>query len=337
MSYLLSICIPSYNRVAELKRLLESIDAAQTEKLEIVIREDSAPNRLKIREMVSEYQKKSKYAVNYIENERNFGYDKNIRSVADSATGAWVMFMGDDDVFVPGQLDLFMEFLKEYDQLGYVLRRYQSENSKGDVEEYRYSNSHEFLEPGEDAIVTFFRRSVFISGFTYRKACFSDYECDEFDGTLLFQLYIQAVVCLRYRSAYCDIPISKSIEGGIPFFGTAEAEKNLYEPGTNTYNNSINFLKQVRAITETFDCKNGTHITKPIIKSYAKYSYGYLLEHRDDGIKVFRDYAREIKKIGLGDSVYFYIYYYMLLILGRRNCQRLIRTVKKVVGHTPRL
>lgn len=337
MSYLLSICIPSYNRVAELKRLLETIDAVCTEELEIVIREDCSPSRASIREMVSEYRKNTLYTVHYFENEMNFGYDKNIRSTADSATGKWVLFMGDDDVFVPGELDRFMDFLKDHDQLGYVLRRYQSENSRGLVEEYRYSDSHEFLDPGEEAVVTFFRRSVFISGFTYRKECFGDYECSEFDGTLLFQLYIQATVCLHYPSAYCDIPISKSIEGGIPFFGKSEAEKHLYEPGANTYNNSINFLKQVRVITETFDRKNGTHITRPVIKSYAKYSYGYLLEHRDDGIKVFRDYAEEIKKIGLGGSVYFYIYYYMLLILGRRNCQSLIRIAKKIIGHTPRL
>lgn len=337
MSCLLSICIPSYNRVAELKRLLESIDVTHAEEIEVVIREDCSPDRRKIRDTVSEHQRKSTYTVNYIENESNFGYDKNIRSVAGSATGKWVLFMGDDDVFVPGALDQFMGFLKEHDQLGYVLRRYQSEDSKGVVEEYRYSNHHEFLESGEDAVVTFFRRSVFISGFTYRKNCFCDYKCNEFDGTLLFQLYIQAMVCLNYSSAYCDIPISKSIKGAIPFFGTAEAEKNLYEPGTNTYNNSINFLKQVRVITEAIDRKNGTHITKPIMKSYAKYSYGYLIEHRDDGIKVFREYAKEIKRIGLGDSTYFYIYYCMLLILGRKNCQHLIRMAKKTIGYTPRL
>ena len=71
--------------------------------------------------------------------------------------------------------------------------------------------------------------------------------------------------------------------------------------------------------------------------SYSKYSYGYLIEHRDDGVKVYRQYAKEIKKLGLGNSIYFYIYYYALLIFGKNNCQKGIGLIKKVVGRTPRL
>ncbi len=337
MSYLLSICIPSYNRVEELKRLLNSIDAENPGIIEIVIREDCSPKRGQIREMVFDYKKNSPYTVNYIENEENYGYDKNIRNSAKAASGTWVMFMGDDDVFVPGSLDRFLEFLREHNKLGYILRRYQSENKSGAIEEFRYSGKDEFLKPGEDAVVEFFRRSLFISGFTYKKECFEDYSCSDFDGTLLFQLYIQAAVCLKYSSAYCDIPITKSLEGGIPYFGEAEAERELYESGTISFNNSINFLKQVRVMTEGIDDRYGTHVTDRILKSYSKYSYGYLLEHRDKGVKVFKAYAREIKRIGLGDSLYFYVYYFALLLLGRQRCQDVIRGLKKVLGHTPRL
>lgn len=337
MTHLLSICIPSYNRVEELKRLLNSIDTVYSEEVEIVIREDQSPKRQQIREMVFDYKKNSAYIVNYIENETNYGYDKNIRNSAKAASGLWVMFMGDDDILVPGELDHFLDFLRKHDDLGYVLRRYQSENKAGIVEEYRYSDKDEFLKSGEDAVVEFFRRSVFISGFTYRKQCFEEYDCVELDGTLLFQLYIQASICLKYSSAYCDIPITKSLEGGIPYFGKAEAEKELYESGRNTFQNSINFLKQIRVVTDYFDKKNNTEVTKRVLKSYSKYSYGYLLEHRDEGVRVFRRYAKETKKLGLGDSFYFYVYYIALLIFGRDRCQSIIRWLKGFLGHTPRL
>lgn len=333
----LSICIPSYNRPDELYRLLSSIDVSNADMIEIIIREDHSPKRNEIRARVEEYRAKSAYDVVYMENESNYGYDKNIRSLAKSANGKWVMFMGDDDIFVEGGLDKYLSFLEKHDELGYVLRRYQAENQDSQIEEYRYADKNIFLEAGEDAIIEFFRRSVFISGFTYRNECFKDYDCSQFDGTLLFQLYIQATACLNYPSAYCDILITKSIEGGVPFFGTAGAEKNLYESGANTLNNSINFLRQVRVLTEEFDKKNNTTITPGVLKSYSKYSYGYLHEHRDDGVKIFMKYAREIKKIGMGNSVYFYIYYWMLFLLGKRNSQNLIRHMKKVLGKTPRL
>lgn len=333
----LSICIPSYNRPNELLRLLNSIDASDEKKIEVVIREDNAPKRSEVRHVVDEFRRNTKYTVIYIENEDNFGYDRNIRNVAESATGKWVLFMGDDDVFIKGSLDKYIDFLKHHKSLGYILRRYRSEDFSGKEEEFRYSDRHVFLRPGEKAIIEFFRRSVFISGFTFQKKYFKDYDCFDYDGTLLFQLYIQACICLKYPSAYCDIPITKRIEGGVPFFGKSESEKDLYDSGKNTIQNSINFLGQVKVIAESFDVKNNTNVTKDIMKSYSKYSYGYLIEHREEGAKIFNRYAKELKKIGLGDSFYFDIYYYALLILGKKRCQKLIRMLKIIYKKTPRL
>lgn len=333
----LSICIPSYNRPEELRRLLDSIDATNSEEIEIVIREDVAPKREEVRHTVEEFEKSTKYIVNYIENEKNYGYDKNIRQVAKSASGKWVMFMGDDDVFIPKSLDKYISFLKEQSDLGYVLRRYETLNSQGKIESFRYSDHNVFVEPGESAVVEWFRRSVFISGFCFKRALFTDYDCADYDGTLLFQIYIQSCVCLNNKSAYCDIPITRAIEGGIPYFGKSESEKDLYESGANTYNNSINFLKQTGKLAQSFDEKNNTNVYPAIMKSYSKYSYGYLIEHRDDGIKLFNQYAKEIRKIGLGNSIYFYVYYVALLVLGRQNCQSVIRLMKRIMGHTPKL
>ena len=39
-----SICIPSYNRPAEIRRLLDSIDTIHFDEVEIVICEDKAPS-----------------------------------------------------------------------------------------------------------------------------------------------------------------------------------------------------------------------------------------------------------------------------------------------------
>jgi len=333
----LSICIPSYNRPEDLRRLIDSIDASNADDVEIVIREDKSPKREEIRTQVKDFSSKSRYFVNYIENESNFGYDKNIRSVANAASGEWIIFMGDDDAFIPTQLDKYIDFLKRHNQLGYVLRRYKNVYNDGTEEEYRYSNSDMFLDSGEDAAVEFFRRSVFISGFTFKKDLFTNYNESKFDGSLLFQLYIQASICLFHPSAYCDIPITMAIEGGTPFFGSSESEKHLYESGSNTFNNSINFLKQVRFVTESIDSEYNVNLTSKILKEYSKYSYGYLHEHRDDGVKIFKAYAKEIKKIGLGDSPLFNVYYVALLILGKKNCQRCIQMIKKILGKTPKL
>ena len=334
--FFVSICIPSYNRPDELKRLISSVDARDASEIEIVVTEDNSPRRLEVRNTVYELQKSSDYLISYYENESNFGYDKNLRGCASKARGKWVIFMGDDDVFIPGSLDRYIGFLKEHDELGYVLRRYRSLYSDGKTQEFRYDDSDVFLEPSVDSYVEFFRRSLFISGFTFRKECFNDYDCDVYDGSLMFQLYIEASICMKYPSAYCDIPITQSIEGGVPYFGSSENEKN-YESGSITFNNSIEFMKQVRRVSESIDAKYGVQSTDKIIRSYSKYSYGFLHEHRDKGIKVFTEYAKELKKLGFASSKLFYVYYLGLLIFGKKGFRKIITFIKRVLGKTPKL
>lgn len=335
-NFFISICIPSYNRPEELKRLILSVDASSSSEIEIVVTEDKAPKRKQIHDVIEELKTSVPYHISYYENESNFGYDKNLRGCASKAKGEWIIFMGDDDVFIEGALDKYVEFLKKHDELGYVLRRYMAEYADGRLEDTRYDKNDVFLEPSVDSYIEFFRRSVFISGFTFRKKYFNDYECNEYDGTLLFQLYIQALICMKYPSAYCDIAITKSIEGGIPYFGSSKNEKN-YQSGSNTFGNSIEFMKQVRKMTESIDRKCNVSSTDSIIMSYSKYSYGFLHEHRQDGIKVFRAYAKELKKLGFAKSKLFYVYYIGLLILGKRGCQNLIILIKKILGKTPKL
>ena len=335
--YFLSICIPAYNRTKELSRLFESIDTKYGDEIEIVVAEDMSPERAGIKQIVEQYKKNTKCTVCYFENEENYGYDKNIRQIAKRAQGKWIMYMGNDDVFIKGSLDRFIEWLKEHNNLGYVLRRYRAIRPGQPDEEHRYALGDVFFEPGEAAVVELFRRSIFISGFTFHKDCFEDYDCDEFDGTLMFQCYILSMVCMNNSSAYCDIPITGWMTGGIPDFGRSEAEKDLYTVGENSFENSINFLSQVGKMAERIDRMLGTDTKLDILKSYSKYSYGYLIEHRDDGVSAFREYAREIKRLGLGNSPYFYIYYYALLLLGKKKCQYGVRFIKKVIGRTPRL
>ena len=337
---ILSICIPSYNRPEDLRRLLESIDSTRYAKeIEVIIQEDKAPRRLEVRRTVEDFKTNGNlngYAIHYYENEENCGYDKNLRTLPKRAAGDYVMYMGDDDMYVPGSLDEYIDLLKK-ESPGYILRRYRTIHKDGKVEEYRYSKGNVFFETGEDAYVELFRRSLFISGFTFRREFFSDYDCDTFDGTLLFQLYIQATICLKEKSAYFDIPITQQLEGGIPFFGKSESEKGLYTSGKNTVEGSLNFMKQVIFMSKELDKMLNVNCSDRIIETYSKYSYGFLLEHRDDGIKEYNRYSRGLKELGFAKTKYFYIYYYLLLIFGKNGSSRIIQIMKKALGSTPKL
>lgn len=334
---LISICIPSYNRPTEIRRLLDSIDTTHTDEVEIVICEDKAPKREEVRQQVTDFKSTTKYAVNYIENEVNCGYDKNLRNLIRAAKGHFVMFMGDDDLFVPGAFDVFFDFAKEHSDCGYILRSYRNNYADGSHQDFQYFNGDKVFEPSDESYMTMFDKSVFVSGFTIRRDYSLEFETDRFDASLLYQLYLLAEVCRIHPSAYCHTILTQAIEGGIPYFGSSEAEKGTYTPGTVTVENSINFMRWYTVIIDYMAEKYHTDTNLKVKHNMSKYSYGFLKEQRNKGMKTFTRYCKDLKKLGFATSIYFYVYYVGLAFFGVRGCDKIIAFVKRIVGHRPKL
>lgn len=332
-----SICIPSYNRPIEIRRLLDSIDSTHVDEIEIVICEDKAPKREEVRAQVHDFMTQSKYEVNYIENEINCGFDKNLRNLIRAAKGYYIMFMGDDDFFMPAAFDKFFAFAKEHADCGYILRSYRNNYLDGSHQDFRYFNGNKLFSPSDDTYIIMFDKSVFLSGFTICRDYALEFESEQFDSSLLYQLYLLAEVCRKYPSAYCHTLLTQATEGGIPFFGNSEAEKGLYTPGTITLQNSINFMKWYVKIIDFVAEKYHNDSNVKIKHNMSKYSYGFMFNQRNKGYKVFTQYCKELKKLGLGSSVYFYLYYVGLLFFGVRGCNKIIALLKRIIGHRPQL
>lgn len=335
--YLISVCIPSYNRPLELGMLLRSIDCNPKWGVQIVICEDNSPKRLEIRKEVELYQKESNYDVKYIENIYNLGYDGNIRELIKKSDGDYIVYMGDDDQFITGKLNKLCEFIKENNQLGYILRSYRNNYKNGEIEYYRYYIGNTFFEAGEKAYIDLFRKSVFISGFTFKRELAIPTLTDIFDGTLLYQLYVQAEICLNYPSAYFDEPITQANEGGQFYFGNSVSEKKLYTPNKHTVTGETNFISSFFKITEFIDRKYNINSTIKIKNDMSKYSFPMLALVSENGKSDLKEYYRQLKKLGFGCTKFFKFYYYSLIILGPIICRKLIRIIKKVIGRTPQL
>lgn len=336
--YLISICIPSYNRPKELLRLLESVDNSIKEIIQIVICEDKAPKRDEVRDVVENYIKDTSYHVKYIENTENFGFDKNLRELIKQADGEYIMYMGDDDMFIPKALDKYIDFLKNNTQVGYVLRSYRNIYKDGSIEYFRYYYSPKKFEPGVNTYIELFDKSVFISGFCIKKEYTVPFMTDRLDGSLLFQLYLLAEICIRYPSAYCDIPLTQAIEGdSVPMFGSSEKEKELYTPGTITIENSINFLKKYFELIEYIDKNNGIKSLDIIRKNMSKYSYRSISIQWEKGRTEYKRYVKELRKIEFDSSIYFEIYNLGLLLFGKNFCDKTIMMTKKLIGRRPNL
>lgn len=335
---LVSICIPSYNRPHTLIRLLESIDLDNSNDFEIVICEDKSPKRNEIREVVEKFKAITSYEIKYFENIENYGYDRNISELIKLASGDFIIYMGDDDYFVKNSLSQYFTFLRDNQHLGYVLKTWINLHENGDEELFNYFHKRKFFEPSPDSFVKLFRLSTFISGFTFKRELAIPFLKDDFNGTLLFQLYILGELALRYPSAFCEIPltIQTQLKVDVPHFGSSISEKGLYTPGEITIQNSIVFLNGYFKITKYLDNEFSINTTEMVKKDMTKFSYSYLFLHRDKGIKKFYKYYRLLKNdIGLNKSIHIDIYFLALLILGKVNCNRSIFLIKKLLKGTP--
>jgi len=335
---ILSICIPSYNRPTTLLRLINSINENCSSDVEIVICEDNSPRRNEIRNLIFDFKERSLLKIRYYENSENYGFDKNLRELIRLAGGDFVMFMGDDDYFVKENLSQFISFLKNNTDKGYILKTWISLHENGWKEPFNYFESSRCFEPSQETLVTLFRISTFVSGFTFKRAYSLPFLTDIFDGTLLFQLYILGELTLKYPSAFCEIPIiiQTKLKADVPHFGSSTSEKDLFTPGIISIENSVNFLKGYFKITEYLDFKYNLNTTFLVKKDMTKYSYSYLYLHRDKGIKRFTEFYKQMTdEVGLNNTYHIHIYYYALLLLGKRNCDRLIFLVKKILKKTP--
>lgn len=339
MTYpLLSICIPSYNRPSELGNLLASIDCNPAE-VEVVICEDQAPKREEVRAILTTFVASSVYPIRYHENSTNLGYDGNLRQLVECAHGEFIMFMGDDDLFVPGALDPFISFLKQHRDKPYVLRSYLTKHPDGRTEYFRYLPKSQVLPAGEATVSWLFKRSVSLCGFTISREKSLPFATTDLDGTLLYQIYLMAQVCLKYDSIYCDIPVTHAVQtfrGDKPMFGNAEAERSRFTPGAVSHDNSINFTKAYFEVTEYLDKQHGTNLTQRVRIDLSKYSYPFLSIQRKRGTASFLRYAKRLEtEVGFGCTVYFHLYKWALVLFGERICDRLIGVIKLRLGYTP--
>lgn len=336
---LLSICIPSYNRPRQLDELVRSIDCNPAE-VEVVICEDNSPGREAIRAAVKQLQGALPYSIQYVENEQNLGYDGNVRELVARARGRYVLFMGDDDLFVPETLDRYLDFLRQNLDKKYVLRSYLVRHPEG-VEQFRYMSRSTDLPAGEDTVAWLFKRSVTICGFTIDRAEALKHSTADVDGTLLYQIYLMAEVCLEWPSVYCDFAVAEAVQSyrdDNPMFGSSSAEKQKFTPGTISADNSINFTRSYFELTEYLDRKHGMQLTRKVRISLSKYAYPFLSIQRRRGRSAFLQYAKRLEtECGFGITPHFHIYKWGLYFLGEQNCDRGIRLIKQIAGRTPEL
>jgi len=234
-----SVAIPAYSRSIELVELLQSIYDQSVLPAEVVICEDMSPQRDAIRSIAAAWREPfaaQGCALNYHENERNLGYDGNVRRIIQAAKSTWVLLIGNDDLLLPGCIEAVAAYTAAYPEHRMISRSFLM---------FKGSLKHELgfsqLSPEDHLFTTqnsesgiIMRAFGFVGGIVLHKEWADAIATDRYDGSLYYQIYLGAVAYCEVGIGYISRLIVGSRAGNPPLFGSASSEKGVHVPGAYT-------------------------------------------------------------------------------------------------------
>jgi len=335
----ISICIPAYNRAEVLPDLLDTIFSQDFDNFEIVICEDKSPQRDEIAEVVSRYANIRPGIIHYFENSENLGYDGNLRNLIEKSRGEYCLFMGNDDLMCEGALRKIAHAVDRHPNIGVLLRSYAAfdESPSNIVQTFRYFDQELFFPAGAKTISTMYRRSVVISGMVIHRDAALRHATNKFDGTLLYQLYLVANILVDMNAVYLPDVIALYRNGGVPDFGNSISEQGKFQPKEQTPESSVHFMQGMIEIARYVEQVHQVSIFKPILRDIANYSYPILAIQAKRPLSVFFKYWWSLALLGLKHYPLFYLWFFLILILGTERVDCLIRWIKNRLGYTPSL
>lgn len=124
---LVSVVIPAYNRPDTLKLAIESVLEQSYPNIEIIICDDSSDDRVK--DMIQTSFDST--TLKYHKNERNL-FLENWHKCYDLATGEFINYLMDDDLFHKDKIKKMMYFFDEFDNITLVTSFRQTINESGE-------------------------------------------------------------------------------------------------------------------------------------------------------------------------------------------------------------
>lgn len=94
---IITLCVLAYNRPRDLENTIKSFLWQDYKNSEMVIIDDMSP--INLEPIVSRWRKKDR-RIKYFRNNKNLGYCKNFNRALNLCRGKYIIFLGDDDIFL---------------------------------------------------------------------------------------------------------------------------------------------------------------------------------------------------------------------------------------------
>jgi glycosyltransferase involved in cell wall biosynthesis len=161
----ISVCVPAYNRADTIIELYNSFKKQKYSNKELVICDDSTTDEVKMAVMAL-----ADPQITYIKNKKNLGFSKNLLKSLQSASGEYLIVLGDDDIFVD-QLTLkkYANVFNTHKDVYYIYANQVQFSEKFDVQyEIKMFESNKYYAANQSTFKKLWLTSIFIGGIGLR-------------------------------------------------------------------------------------------------------------------------------------------------------------------------
>lgn len=200
----LTIGIPHYKWRRHLEIVLDSIFSQRFHDFEVVVSDDSSPDDSA--EVIPAVLARSGRQFRYYRQQRNLGYDGNVRFCLNSAQGRYVMLLGNDDALADADtVETLAEALRALDHPEVAFTNFEDWSTPGSV--VRRAVSTRVLGQGVPAAVRFFRSFSFVSGLIFDRESARRHDTAKWDSSVYYQIYLASrIIATGGRVASLAVP-----------------------------------------------------------------------------------------------------------------------------------
>lgn len=338
---LISLCIPAFNRASLLPEILDRVYAQDFADFEVVVCDDASPQQAEIRAVCERYAAQHPGTLHFHANPQTLGYDGNLRRLVELARGRYVFFLGNDDHVASGAFRAIAEGIARHGDFGVLLRAFSFFDRDPDqpLRTTRYFPGARVLPPGRDTLLTCFRRLVIISGIVMDRDLALAAASTRVDGLLFYQQWLAAHILMQKPALYLPTPVALYRLGGLPEFGTGEAERARFVPGPKSFEQELQLNRSL------FDVAAAVEATLPlpgfaedVRRDFARHAFHTLVYFAKEGGRrgLWRAY-RGLWPLGLQRSPSYHAWFLLLLVLGGHTAEGLADAIRARLGYTPNL
>jgi abequosyltransferase len=300
-----SVAIPAYCRSSELVELLRSIYGQSVMPAEVTICEDMSPEREAIRSIADAWRERfaSKGCIlNYQENERNLGYDGNVRRIIHASHSTWVLLIGNDDLLLPGCIEAIAAYTAAYPEQRMMSRSFLMfkstiQNELGFAQ--LYPKDHLFTPQNSEAGIIM-RAFGFVGGIVIHRTWAEAIATEQYDGSLYYQIYLGAVAYCQLGIGYISGRIVGSRAGNPPLFGAASSEQDVHIPGSYTPKGRSRMWANLIRICDEVGTHYGVDLTPQMKKELeVRQSFHIFEMMAGSSPKLMRELKNEFTELGL--------------------------------------